>query len=270
MNDSPSQGGFTIVETMIVLAVTGVMFISAVLLVAGQQRKVEFTQAVQEVRSAIEQTITETSAGFYPNAGNVKCTVSGGEVSLSSATGTQQGSNTGCIFMGKAMEFGVAGTDPQQYVKHSIAGLQDNTGTLASAKPAAVDLTGTRTTGELHNGLRAISMKYVVGASKTDIGAVAFLSGLGSYSGGELMSGTQQMMLVPVTNSGTVPNTTISGVESAINARLRLADSLVDPSGGVQICFQSGGTSQSGLITIGSNGRNLSVKLDIKSTVDCT
>jgi prepilin-type N-terminal cleavage/methylation domain-containing protein len=271
MNDeAPSQRGFTIIETLIVVAIMGFMLSVAVLLVAGQQRKVEFTQAVQEIRSAIEQVITETAAGYYPNAGNVQCAVSGGALSISTGAGTAQGSNTGCVFLGKAMQFGVSGTDPQEYVTHIVAGLQDNQGTLATAKPTAVDIAGTRVTGTLRNGLRAISMKYVVGAAKTDIGAVAFLNGLGSYNGGQLVSGTQQMMLVPVTSSGTVPNTTVPGVVSAINTQLKNADSLINPADGVQICFQSAGTNQSGLITIGSSGRNLSVKLDIKSTTDCT
>ena len=269
-DDAPSQGGFTIVETLIVIAVTSFLLSSAILLVAGQQRKVEFTQSAQEIRSAIEQVITETGAGFYPNSGNVRCTVSGTTLSITNTAGTAQGSNTGCIFLGKVMQFGVAGTDPQQYITHIVAGLQDNTGTLASAKPMTVDINGTRATGSLRGGLQAVSMKYVIGATKTDIGAVAFLNGLGSYSGGQLVSGSQQMALVPVTASGTVPNTNQATVVGAIDSQLRNADSLINPSGGVEICFKSGGTKQSALVTIGSNGRNLSAKLDIKSTVDCT
>jgi hypothetical protein len=90
---------------------------------------------------------------------------------------------------------------------------------------------------------------------------------LGEYSNNQLLSGTQQISLVPVRNSGTVAGTDIPTTVAAID---NLETSPVNPDGGVEICFASGGTEQSGLVTIGSNGRNLSVKLDIKSTVDCT
>lgn len=267
---APSQGGFTIVETLIVLAVSSVLFLSAVLLVAGQQRKVEFNQAIQEIASAIEQTITETGAGYYPNAGNVRCTVLGGGISISSATGTAQGSNTGCIFLGKVLQFGVGGTNPQQYVVHVAAGRQDNDGTLASAAPKAVNVDGTRTVHELRNGIEAVSMKYISGGIATNIGAVAFLNGLGQYGDSQLLSGSQQMSLVPVRSSGTVPNTDVATVVNAIDTQLKLADGIINPDGGVEICFKSGGTDQSGLVTIGSNGRTLAVTLSIKSTADCT
>jgi type II secretory pathway pseudopilin PulG len=270
-DDAPSLGsnnsGFTIVETLIVLAVAMVLFLGAILLVAGQQRKVEFTQGVQDIRSVIEQTITEISTGYYPNSGNIRCTAAGSNLNITNASGTAQGSNTGCIFLGKAMQFGVSGTDPQQYIVHTIAGLQNNTGTLASASPEAIDIASDRVTGELRGGVTVTRMQYIAGGTRTDIGAVAFVNGLGEYSNNLLMSGTQQMSVVPVGGSGTVPNTNVASVVSAIE---NLENSPVNPDGGVEICFRSGGTEQSGLVTIGSNGRNLSVKLDIKSTVDCT
>jgi prepilin-type N-terminal cleavage/methylation domain-containing protein len=260
--------GFTIVETLIVIAVSGVLFLAAILMVAGQQRKVEFTQAVNDIKTVIDQTISEVATGYYPNTGNVRCAVSGGNLSITNAANAGQGANTGCIFLGKAMQFGVQDTVPQQFVVHSVAGLQNNSGSLASARPRAVDIDGTRETKELRNGLRATGMRYVVDGVRTNIGAVAFVNGLGQYgSSSQLLSGSQRMSMVPVTSSGVVPNTTVTAVTDAINTQLRTSDALLNPNGGVEICFE-GGTSQWGLVTIGSNGRSLSVKLDIKNT-DC-
>ena len=48
------------------------------------------------------------------------------------------------------------------------------------------------------------------------------------------------------------------------------ADNLNNPSSGVSICFASGTTNQSGLITIGGNGRQLSVKLSIMGDSTCS
>jgi type II secretory pathway pseudopilin PulG len=260
--------GFTVVETLIVIAVSGVLFISAVLLVAGQQRKVEFTQAVNDIRNVIQQTMNEVGSGYYPNGGNLRCVASGSTLSITTTNSVAQGSNTGCIFLGKAMQFGLQDTDPQQYVIHSIAGLQNNDGTLAGSRPKAVDIGGTRQVKSLTNGLRATGMRYVVDGVSTKVGAVAFINGLGKYgSDNRLLSGSQQVSVVPVASSGIVPNTAIPAVVSAIDNQLRTSDNLLNPNGGVEICFE-GGRGQWGLITIGSNSRSLSVKLDIKNA-DC-
>lgn len=273
------QAGFTIVETMIVLAVMGVMLISAVLLVAGQQSKVEFSQAIRDIQSNIQATINEVGAGYYQNADQLKCTVVGTSLNLTTGS-TAQGSNTGCIFLGKVLQFGVGGTDPQQYIVHSIAGLQDNNGSLSSANPKDI-APGQNTNNSanfpdvsevknLNNGLTAVSMTYNDGTTDKSIGAVGFISELGQYSGGLLMSGTQNIDLVPVDNSGTGPTLSTSKplVVDAINNNLK--SSPINPKGGVSICFASGGTNQSGLIRIGSNGRTLSVTMDIKGSKDCS
>ena len=286
MNDARSRvayrtkkaAGFTIVETLIVLAVTMALFISAVALVSGQQNRVQFSQSVNDIKTNIQKTINEIGAGYYPNTGNMSCSGGGGVLTIAAGS-TAQGSNTGCIFLGKAIQFGVGSTDPQQYIVHSIAGLQDNTGTLASARPK--DIAPGLTTNNsfnfpnfsevdtLHNGLTAYSMRYIQGPTSTNISAVAFVSQLGSYnSSSDLMSGTQQIDLVPVVGSGTVGSSTSTGVSDAINNNL--ATSPVNPSGGVEICFQSGTTKQSGLVKIGGNGRTLSVTLDIKGSKDCS
>lgn len=133
-------------------------------------------------------------------------------------------------------------------------------------------------TNFLHNGITAVSMNYVDGGgTKTAIGAVAFVSGLGQYNGTELLSGAQQVSLVPVAGSnvpGGPPATPLKTdplrVVDAIYNNLRNAAALVNPPGGVQICFDSGNSSKSGLITIGSNGRALTTKLEIKNSKDCS
>lgn len=292
MNKAPlggGQGGFTIIETLIVLAVSGLLLLSAMLLVVGQQNKVQFTQSIQEIQSAIQQTMAEVGSGYYSNPGDLRCEGTNGNLRITSG-GREQGSNTGCIFIGKAMQFGVRDTDPQNYVVHSIAGLQDAGANINGQRPLAdadptvlapgqtTNNTGTfpnaSRMGRLLYGLQAVSMTYTKDGVRRPIGAVAFVSGLGNYQDSELLAGNQQVMLVPVGDSdhGTVPLSTITEqVVDDINNNLADPDkSPINPNGGVQICFASAGTEQSGLVTLGSNGRSLTVKLDIKSTKDCT
>jgi hypothetical protein len=103
-----------------------------------------------------------------------------------------------------------------------------------------------------------------VGNTKTTIGSIAFVNSLASYSNGSIVSGSQQVKVIPINNSklGDSIATAVSDIQ------VRLDKSPVDPDG-VYICFVSGGSNQSGLVTIGSNGRQLSVTLDIKGNTTC-
>jgi len=272
MRRARKQRGFTIVETLIVLAVTGLMFLLAVVAINGKQNQAEFNQAINDIRSQVQQEIDQVAAGDYPNTNNFTCNGTLGTLKILPGT-NKQGSNDGCVYLGKVLQFGVHGNgaSPQQYISYTIAGLQDNNGSLTAAKPTAIapgittnvggSFPNASVTNILHNGLTVVKMT----SGGNNIGAVAFISNLGQYSGGSLLSGSQQISLIPVT--GSYWDKTSRETVDAINKNL--ATSTQNPSGGVQICFASGGTQQSGLMTIGSGGRNLSVTVEIKDGRNC-
>lgn len=270
MKAAEKQSGFTIVETMIVLAVTGALFLLAFDAINGKQNITEFQQGINGIESSIKQTISEVDSGDYPDIGAFTCNGTSGTIQITPGTSTQ-GANTGCIFLGKVLQFGVQDTNPQQYIAYTIAGLQANTGTLSSATPVAIAPGVTTNTApnypnasvasQLNYGLIVKSMYSVASdGTKTAIGAVGFISTLGSYSGNQLVSGSQQIDLVPVIGSS-INSSAPSGVD-AINRYL--ATSTINPGDGVQICFASGTTNESGLVTIGGGGGNLAVSLTIE------
>jgi type II secretory pathway pseudopilin PulG len=269
MKGGSKASGFTIIETLIVLAVTGMIFISAALLINGKEAKTEFTQSIQNIQAQIQQTINEVQTGFYPSEENFTCNGSGNTVNFPAGGSSALGSNKGCIFLGKVMQFGVHGTNPEQYSTYTIAGLQtDPSGkevdTLALAKPKVVPNSTVAST--LRYGLTTQAMYYDNNPSNR-IGAVGFISSLGQYSsGGDLMSGSQQVSLMPIATSA-LNATTTSTITTIQN---RLAASPVNPTNGVEICFSSGTTQQSGLIAIGDSSRQLSVTLKIFSSRNCT
>jgi prepilin-type N-terminal cleavage/methylation domain-containing protein len=259
------QSGFTIIETLVVIAVSGLLLVSAVLVVAGKQRKVEFNQAAQDMQSVIQQVLSETSAGHYSNAGDFSCSANSGGVTINNGT-TEQGSNTNCIFLGRAIQFGNAGK-ADEYVVHTIAGFQGNDGTLVSARPTAIDRDSARQIDTVRNGLEVVKMRYVDGATSGPISGVAFLQGLGKIdANNNIVSGSQQMSVVPLVNSGSAPSADISDVVNAIDNNLN-DTTPVNPDGGVQICLASGGSDLWAQITIGSKGGNNSATLSYKSTV---
>ena len=274
MRGGKKARGFTIIETLIVLAVTGGLFVAVALTLSGRQNRTEFEQSIQEIKSQIEQTINEVGTGFYPNTNNFRCTAGGSGPVLSTGA-TNQGENTGCIFLGKVMQFGLTGTDPEEFRVFTVAGLQRNSAgeevtTYTEARPTVVSPStsspGTpnaTATGKLLYGLTTHEVYY--GTVKTNIGAVAFVNSLAAYSSGSIISGAQQVQVIPI--NGTFLNVTQAQAAESINNRF--TTSPINVANGVKLCFVSGGTNQSGLITIGSNNRQLSVTLSIKDNKTC-
>ncbi|HEV7454321.1 MAG TPA: prepilin-type N-terminal cleavage/methylation domain-containing protein [Candidatus Saccharimonadales bacterium] len=276
--------GFTIIEVMIVLAVTGLLFVSAAAMISGKENQTAFDQSIRQIQSQIQQVVNEVSVGFYPNLGNIQCNGAGGTVALTKAAGTAQGANAGCVFIGKAMQFQVGNASPEQFNVYSIAGLQkggagaSESSSLSEAKPkviapssAETTLPDSSTTDTLQNGLTTARMYYNNGAGDKDIGIVVFANGLAQFSAtnGALLSGAQEVSLLAIDDNNVKSKLGMdktSGVD-IINSKL----STLTPSAtmGVYLCFASGGTDQSGLITIGSNGRQLAVNLAIKSGKVC-
>lgn len=275
------KNGFTIVEVMIVLAVTGALFISAATLIAGRQNRTEFTVAINNVQTQIQQIISDVSTGFYPTANNINCSVNGSGTAPTFSSGSNdQGSNQDCLFMGKAVEFGVASTDPEQFWVYSLAGLRQTSGgfdvqSIVEANPKVMAENVANPSGAatdqktLQNGLTTGKMTYTDAGATKNIIAIAFVSDLAQNSNG-LVSGAQAVNVLPIATTGgqSVPNTTTASTVTSINANLTTAP--VNPDGGVSICFVSGTTNQSGIITIGgSNQRQNSVTLSIRSTKTC-
>jgi len=270
--------GFTIVETLIVLAVTGGLFVAIATTLSGRQNAAEFTHAIQNAQAYIQQAVDQVSEGFYPNAANFTCANNSGSVQIT-AGASSQGTNADCVFLGKVIQFGVHGTNPEAYQVYTVAGLRGPTVGASSpfqnVNPTVVGVGGIygaySTTRTLEYGLTAAWVK----SGGTNIGAVGFLTEPGSLdagSGSGYAPGAQQVDLIPL--PGTSLNQTPSQAVGDINTRLRdtalTADAPINPSAGVQICLASGTTNQSGLLTIGGAGRQLRVNLAIRSNTTCS
>jgi len=268
---------FTIIEILVVLAVTGGLFVAAAVMIAGRRQQTEFNQAIRQVQSQIQQVINDVATGFFPDRENFQCTA-GPSGPILTAGNSDQGTNAGCIFMGKAIQFDVAGTSPELFSIYSIAGLQKNTSgqevqLRTQAKPKLVApstsepaVPDTSVDQPLIGGLTTKRMWFNNGAGDVEIGSIAFMTGLALYDGSAITSGGPRMHVIPI--QGTTLDVTKTAAAEAINAND--ATTPRDVSGGVFICFKSGGTNQSGLVSIADNGRQLSVTLNIKSNLDCS
>jgi hypothetical protein len=262
-------------EVLIVMGVTAILFFSAATMIAGRQNRTAFEQAIRNIHSQIQAIIEEVTIGHYPDIANLNCvaTSSGPRVTLGSGG---QGTNGACIFMGRAIQFGVAGTDPEQFKTYTVAGLRlDASGatvqSLAQAQPMLVapssaqpDTPDVSTTEILEHGLTTGFMVY--GGSSMPIGGIVIWQGLPMQAGSTLVSGSQSASISPIVNTALG-----MGQQQFVNAANgNLSSSPLDDPNGIRLCFVSGGTNQSGLITIGGNQRPLNVTLDIKSNTTCS
>lgn len=92
------RAGFTIVETLIVLAVSGVLFISVAALISGQINRYRTRDAVFNLESSVRDVLNDVSTGYYPEVGtNYNCDGTAGT--------TDRGKNTSCLIAGKKIEF---------------------------------------------------------------------------------------------------------------------------------------------------------------------
>ncbi len=296
-----SPAGFTIVETMIVLAVTGGLFVAVAATLIGRQNSAEFQHAVQNVQAHIQQTINQVSDGFYPNNSDFSCSSSGGKVQINLPNGSQQGENDQCVFLGKVIQFDVQGTNPEQYQVYNIAGVRCDPTTKVGCvdptipspfKPANPTVIGFinkypqyATSFALEYGLSTVWVRSDNKPTCTSIacsfGAVGFLMEPGtldntSFNG--YAGGKQQIDLIPIHSPGVIlgqiANAAVAAIQSAASGGLNdsqlTSNAPINPNSGVQICLRSGGTNQSGLLTVGGSGRQLLVTLSIKPNNNCT
>ena len=61
----PNKKGFTIVEALIVLAVTGMLFVSTSFLIRGQIEKVRYQDSMRQLQQLVQNTIDDVENGYF-------------------------------------------------------------------------------------------------------------------------------------------------------------------------------------------------------------
>ncbi len=290
MKSDLKSHGYTIVETMIFLVVTAALFVSALGVFNGAQARTQFIQSLREIDSTIKTTINETESGYYPNTKDFSCSASNGNTlpALTTASVKGQGTNNGCVFLGKTIQFGtnngsctgtannsgctdyaihtIVGRQNDGFTKQEVQTLDDPDGNgsgYTGAKPVAgVPILGQpdlAIRGTLPGGLRVYDMYAMRNGSASSIGSVGFLSTLASYSAGasDPLSGAHSVTLVSIDGSN------IGDDNSAIyNSARNISEAERNPDQ-VVICFSYSGTltTRKGAIVIGGQGHQLTTDI---------
>lgn len=269
--------GYTILEVMIFLAISGVMFVIAAGFISGKQGRTEFRQSMNAINAQIQQTINDVANGFYPSANNLTCTADNlGNPPNITSTANTQGKNQGCVFLGKVIQFGVQGTGMRGYNVYSITGRQyvgsatqgKVPTTFTEAKPEViynpVDLTEYK---KLEHGAMVTKMR----SSGADVNAIGFFNSFGSYDGGgTLQSGSQTVSAVIIPGTSSALNESTPNMVAEINTFMSVAYTTPNPD--ITVCFDSGRGQYATLTIGGSAGQRLtsSVQIDNVVSAACT
>jgi type II secretory pathway pseudopilin PulG len=209
--------GYTIVEVMIVLAVSGFMFVIAANFINGKQEKAAFTQGSNDTGSKLQKVVEEVVDGHYSDV-PLQCSLSGGVLSASVSGSAPQGQNASCVFLGKIIRFNAVGSGPKDhYSTYSIAAARSITSFPNSQIAAISGLTSQAT---IPQSLYVASMVVVDtgGGSHTNVFNIGFLQGVGNVSGaGVYLTGAQQPVQLVYANTsvGVGSGTTIQPARSA-------------------------------------------------------
>lgn len=268
------QAGFTIVETMVVIAVIGGLFIMIAGTLSGRQRKSQFTVSINDMQNQVQQLISQTNNGFAPG-GNLSCTVSGGKPQIT-ASGDAQGTNGACVFFGNALRLGGgSGEYANPYESYTIYPLaaprevsgdqlvDPTTTRFAVIAPGVTTNSGAPSRQQTKATLFGLQYKWLqykltsggtTTVSQATPSFVTFASKntTSDTPGDTNSSGGEQLGIYLITGG---PNGT-EGSEGLVIDKLNGASGLpaLEQLSFAKLCFASGTTGQSGLISIGDNG----------------
>jgi prepilin-type N-terminal cleavage/methylation domain-containing protein len=211
--------GYTIIEVLIVLAVSGMMFVIAINFINDKQGKAAFTQGTNELVSQIQNTIEQVTNGQFSDV-PLNCSFSGGTTSVTSGT-RPPGTNSTCIFVGKMLRFQA---DATTYDTLSLAGGRVTTngaGTPITPSLSNIDpvVIGSLTREQKVPQQLLIKSVLVTDASGTPSNAnvfnFGFAEGLGTVSEGSFQSGAQTVAMIYSSSTTAINASTLKYAKSA-------------------------------------------------------
>jgi hypothetical protein len=101
-----AMGGFTIMEVLMFLAISGVMFTIAFAGTRGQVDSVAFRQSVNDIELKMREIFNNVDNGYFNSSGQFQgnCTLADTSSWINTTSGGG-GNSTGCVFRGKVMSF---------------------------------------------------------------------------------------------------------------------------------------------------------------------
>jgi len=274
-----TTGGFTIIELIIVMAISGILVLSAFDLMFNRINQSTFDQGIRQIQSQIQQTISKVSDGDYPYFNNFTCgdaSVNAPVTITNSASPNDQGENLGCVYGGMAIAFmSPISANSNVFATYTLAGRQctinttpplcPNSTSIQDLQPVAL-APGATVNTSLNNNTVWTALQGGITAQ--------WISGQGCAPG---QDGTQLAFVTFPANAQSVDlyatcSLNLGSSYPSDGAAVDNIDNNLSAATAIQqasICFGSGGTDQSGEITIyyGSGQLETSLRIFSGSTV---
>jgi hypothetical protein len=117
------QGGYTLLEVTLFLAISSIIFVTTILAFRGQYATNEFITSMNDVNSKIKQYINDVNNGYNGSGSagtlNYRCNIipaPAGRPTLLPGFNSDTGTNEECIFLGKVFHF--SNTSPNENLLH--------------------------------------------------------------------------------------------------------------------------------------------------------
>lgn len=235
------------------LTVTAAMFATVAVLLRGRQADAEFVQAVRDLESRVQTVVSDVRNGYYNTEGTA-CNAASWPPSFSSPA-AESGTNTGCVFMGKAMSFLSQGDEHEIRIttmlgrQYKAGANLERTTSLADAQSVAVP--NFQTTRQSY-GLQVTQVRVI--GENTDRGSIAFMNDL---SGSVGSSNTVRLYYV---NNTAFPG---AAAGATVDSALDTPANFVLVTSGIRICVK-GANDKVGEVTIGASGDQNSTNVWIR------
>jgi prepilin-type N-terminal cleavage/methylation domain-containing protein len=262
--------GYTIVEVLIVLAISAVMFVIAANFINGKQERTAFIQGVNEMASRLQDTVDQVTNGHYSDV-PISCSAPGGPLDIN-VSSPQQGKNQECVFLGKIVHFYANGTTfPQNYETISLADSR-SAKSGANWNDSATGIQTLTTQGTIPQNLEVHSMTITPSSgppspSDGTVYNIGFAQGLGTadaLSPDTYQSGSQTINLIYASSVLNQSSAVGAGNEKSITgAVLQIAQSAT-------ICLSDGNRSANIFIGgVSNNSNQLSIRVEQLGTAPC-
>jgi len=139
-----AKSGYTIIEVLIVLAISTTLLFAAIAVFKGQQGETQYIQSVQDINSKVINYANQVSAGTFPDSQGINCNDNISAPPTISLSSGNLGSRQDCIFLGRAMQVGLNSSEIDFYtvVGNRSTGTGDAVGDITQAYPTATVILG--------------------------------------------------------------------------------------------------------------------------------
>lgn len=247
------QKGYTIIEVMIVLSISTLLFAGAVAGYAHQNSKTQFTNGVRDMENKIQDILNDVSTGYYPSYENFVCTRTGspavpfiGEPDYADNPTPFQGTNQDCIFLGKAVAI-----NDGYMASFTMVGLRNSSADEDEPSESVEEAQARTIKSSVPGTFDVLSLNASIHIDKIipNNPGFAVVSGFGNGDSGGAGATTSQVAIAPVNSSYNFESATGQVVSSTkLNTPITICIS--EPGGGRQASIKIGEGAQTNIETM--------------------